>query len=113
MRRLLYWVVLLPLAILTVLFAVANRAPVVVSFDPFSSQAPAVAITMPLFIVIFAAMIIGVVLGGIVSMARHYRLWRAERAARHDADRYKADAEAERHVREAMQPDYPSLSAPP
>jgi uncharacterized integral membrane protein len=113
MRRLLFWIVLLPLAILTVLFAVANRAPVIISFDPFSTQNQAAAITLPLFIVIFAAMIMGVVLGGLVSVVRHYRLWRAARTAREEAERHKADAEAERRTREAMQPNYPSLSAPP
>ncbi len=109
MRRLLFWIFLLPLAILTVLFAVANRGHVVVSFDPFSSQAPAFAISLPLFIVIFFAMILGVLLGGIVSMARNYRLWRAVRRAQEIAERHKADAEAERSAREAMQAEYPRL----
>jgi uncharacterized integral membrane protein len=112
MRRLLYWIFLLPLAILTVLFAVANREHVVVSFDPFSSRAPAFAISLPLFIVIFLAIIIGVVLGGLASLTRHYRLWRAARQAREEIERYKADAEAERRAREAVQPEYHSLPAP-
>jgi uncharacterized integral membrane protein len=96
MRRLLFWLFFLPLATLTVLFAVANRQHVVVSFDPFSSQEPAFAISLPLFLVIFFAMILGVVIGGIVSLARHYRLWRAARKAQETAERHKADAEAER-----------------
>lgn len=113
MRRLLFWFFLLPLAVLTVLFAVANRAPVVISFDPFPSPAPAAAVTLPLFIVIFAAIIFGVLLGSLAAFARHYRLWRDARAARDEADRHKADAEAERRARAAMQPDYPSLPSPP
>lgn len=111
MRRLLLWIFLLPLATLSVLFAVANREHVVVSFDPFSSQAPAFAISLPLFIVIFCAMILGVVLGGLVSLARHYRLWRAARQAQETAERHKADAEAERATRKAMQAEYPRLPA--
>jgi len=112
MRRLLFWIVLVPLATLIILFAFANRTTVVGSFDPFSSQAPAAALSLPLFIVIFAAMIIGVVIGGLASFARQFRLWRAARKAQEDAALHKADAEAERRTREAMQPDFPSLSAP-
>ncbi len=41
MRKLLRWLVLAPLAILLVLLAVANRAPVTLSLDPFSREAPA------------------------------------------------------------------------
>jgi len=112
MRRLLFWIFLVPLAILIVLFSVANRASVVISFDPFPSPAPAAAVTLPLFIVIFIAIIIGVALGSLVSIARHYRLWRDARMAREEADRHKADAEAERRAREAMQPEFPSLPSP-
>jgi len=112
MRRLLFWIFLLPLAILIVLFGVANREHVVVSFDPFSSRTPAFAISLPLFIVIFLAIILGVVLGGIASLARHYRLWRAARQAREEAERYKADADAERRAHEAVQSKYHSPPTP-
>jgi uncharacterized integral membrane protein len=43
MRKILAAVVLIPLAILMVMFAVANRASVAISLDPFSSAAPALA----------------------------------------------------------------------
>jgi len=112
MRRLLFWVILLPLAVAIVLFAVANRAPVVVSFDPFSNIAPALAVTVPLFIVIFAALISGVVLGGLASLGRHFRLWRAARCAEEKAAHHKAEAEGERRARKAMQPGFPSLPTP-
>jgi uncharacterized protein HemY len=38
MRRLLFWIVVFPLAVIVVLFAVANSASVVVSLDPFARQ---------------------------------------------------------------------------
>ena len=60
-------------------FAVANRQTVTVSFDPFSSASPAYAATLPLFVVIFVVLILGVMVGGIAAWIRQGK-WR--RAAR-------------------------------
>ena len=85
MRKLLRWLVLVPLGILLVLLAVANRAPVTLSLDPFSREAPAVAFTLPLFVALLLAVAIGVVIGGIAAgigrLRWRYRARKAERAA--------------------------------
>lgn len=112
MRRLLFWIVLVPLGALLVLFAVANRASVVVSFDPFSGENSALAFSAPLFIVMFAAVIVGVAIGGIASLMHRYRMWKAVRRAEEEAAEHKAKAENERRMREAVQPQYPTLSPP-
>jgi uncharacterized integral membrane protein len=51
--------VLVPLAVIFVVFAVANRQTVVVSFDPFDSVNPAFAASMPLFVLILVRLILG------------------------------------------------------
>jgi uncharacterized integral membrane protein len=108
-RRLLNWFVLLPLAIVIVLFAVANRASVVVSFDPFSGDMSALAFTVPLFIVAFAGLIVGVVIGGLVSLGRQWRLWRTARATQDELARLKSEVESLRKAKEASRPEFPSL----
>jgi uncharacterized protein HemY len=113
MRRLLFWAVLVPLGVLIVLFAVANRASVVVSFDPFSGENSALAFSAPLFLVMFAAVILGVVIGGVASLLHRYRMWRAVRRAEEEAAQFKTEAENERRMREAVQPQYPPLGPPP
>jgi uncharacterized integral membrane protein len=65
MRRVLAWIVLAPVATVALLFALANRRRVTVSLDPFSTEAPAYALDLPMFLVIFAALILGVIIGGI------------------------------------------------
>ena len=51
LRKILSAVILVPLLVIFVAFAVANRQTVTVSFDPFSSTAqPAYAVTLPLFV---------------------------------------------------------------
>jgi len=84
MRKFLTAVVLIPLGLVFVVFAVANRHLVTVSFDPFNSTDPSIAMTLPLFVVIIAVAILGVAAGGIATWFRQ-RHWR--RAARqHEAD---------------------------
>jgi uncharacterized integral membrane protein len=88
MRKFLSAVVLIPLGLILVVFAVANRHLVTVSFDPFNSTDPSIAITLPLFVVIIAVAIAGVVAGGSATWFRQ-RHWR--RAARqHEADARQA-----------------------
>ena len=48
-RKIVTALILVPLAIVFVAFAVANRQPVVVSFDPFDQINPAFARALPLF----------------------------------------------------------------
>jgi uncharacterized integral membrane protein len=84
MRKFLTALVLIPLGLFFVIFAVANRHLVTVSFDPFNSTYPAVGVTLPLFVVIIAVAILGVVAGGSATWFRQ-RHWR--RAARqHEAE---------------------------
>ena len=59
MRKFLTALVLIPLGLIFVVFAVANRHLVTVSFDPFNSTDPSVGVTLPLFVVIIAVAIIG------------------------------------------------------
>ena len=75
MRKFFSGVVLIPLGLIFIVFAVANRHPVTVSFDPFKSTDPSVALTLPLFVVIIAVAILGVAAGGIATWFRQ-RHWR-------------------------------------
>src|ERR1700731_3960083 len=91
MRKFFTALVLIPLGLIFVVFAVANRHLVTVSFDPFNSTDPSIAITLPLFVVIIAVAIVGVAAGGTATWFRQ-RHWR--RAARqHEADARQARAQ--------------------
>ncbi len=68
--------ILAPAAALAAAVAVANRAPIVVSLDPFSRDAPALVFEAPLYAVILGAILIGLVLGSWgtwVAQGRHRR----------------------------------------
>ena len=109
MRRLRNWFILLPLALVMVLFAVANRAFVTVSFDPFSGESPALAFSLPLFIIVFAGVIVGVVVGTLASLTRQWRLWRAARRVEEEAARLRAELHARPKAHSEPPAQYPSL----
>jgi uncharacterized integral membrane protein len=75
LRKIVTAIIVVPPAAVLVAFAVANRQTVTVSFDPFSSAAPAYAVTLPLFSIIFAVLIIGVLIGGLAAWLRQGK-WR-------------------------------------
>ena len=96
MRKFVTIVVLVPLTIVIVLFAVANREIIAVSFDPFDSANPAYAIKMPLFILIFVLVAVGVAIGGIAAWLRQHK-WRVRaRRAETEARELRAVLEQQR-----------------
>jgi uncharacterized integral membrane protein len=74
-RKIVTAIIIVPLAVIFTAFAVANRQAVTVSFDPFSSTSPAYAATLPLFVVIFVVLILGVLVGGFAAWLRQGK-WR-------------------------------------
>ncbi len=63
LNRLLLVVVLVPLAVVLVALAVANRAAVPFTLDPFNPGNPGLTLSMPLFVLVFASVAVGLVLG--------------------------------------------------
>ena len=90
-RKIINLAILLPLAAILVIFAVANRHWVTVSFDPFNSTDPSLGIDLPLFVVILLSAMLGVLAGGVTTWIRQGR-WR-KAARRHEADAAAARAE--------------------
>jgi uncharacterized integral membrane protein len=75
LRKIVAAVILIPLGLVIVAFAVANRQIVTVSLDPFSSEHPASSLTLPLFVLIIVLLIAGVVIGGVAAWLRQAK-WR-------------------------------------
>jgi len=95
MIRFLRIVIIAVVAILLLMFAVANRQVVLVSFDPFgSAESPAFAVPAPLFAVVIASAMLGVIAGSAVTWVSQGRHRRAARRHRAEAEKWRAQAEA-------------------
>lgn len=101
MRKFFSVLILVPLGIVLVMFAVANRQWITISFDPFDSVNPAYALKRPLYEVIFALVGFGVLIGGIASWLKQQK-WRAR------ARRAEAEARELRARLDALEPRRPT-----
>ena len=88
-KRILGWVVLVPLCLVLIVFALANRQLTVVNFNPFvpSAALTAPGVGMPLFLVIFGVLLVGVVLGGVATWFAQGWVRREKRQWQREADR--------------------------
>jgi uncharacterized integral membrane protein len=84
-------IILIPLALIAVAFAVGNKQFVSVSFDPFAAGVTDYKLDTPLFVVVFGALIVGVILGGIATWIGQSRHRRAERMYRRDVAQLRSD----------------------
>jgi uncharacterized integral membrane protein len=91
MRTFLRAIVLVPIAIIAIAFAVANRHSVTISLDPFSAGEPAYALSGPLFLVIFVLLMAGIVIGGIATWLGQVRYRKAARRAQAEIDESRAE----------------------
>jgi uncharacterized integral membrane protein len=112
MRKFITALIVIPLGIIFIVFAVANRHFVTVSFDPFNSVDPAVAVSLPLFVVIIAVAILGVAAGGMATWFRQHRWRRAARQYEADARRARAEAADLRAAAAVSRLDQQRLPAP-
>src|SRR5450432_1899639 len=95
MKNLLKFIVVAPIAVVLLVFAVANRHLVTISFDPFSGgDIPNFAITAPLFLILILAIMIGVLAGGAATWLAQGKYRRAARASRAEVERLRSEAQA-------------------
>ena len=97
-RRIVGWVVLVPLCLVLIVFALANRQLVVVNFNPFvpSEALTTPGVGVPLFLVLFTVLLFGVVLGGIATWFAQASHRRDERTYRREAERLGREVDAMR-----------------
>ena len=95
-KRIVGWVVLVPLCAVLIVVALANRQAVTVNFNPFTAPAdPAVpGLGVPLFLVIFGVLLMGVVLGGIATWFSQGHHRRDERTFRRENERLHRELDA-------------------
>jgi uncharacterized integral membrane protein len=108
-RRFATALILVPLAILLLCLAVANRQSVVVSFDPFDSAHPALTRALPLYVLMLMLVIGGVLIGGVAAWLRQGKWRRAARLADAQARELRVEVE---HLRRRLGSPLPAHPLP-
>jgi len=116
MTRFLIAIVLILVAAGLVAFAIANRNLVTVSFDPFERATPAYVVTMPLYLLTFVTLILGVALGGFVAWFNQGKRRRYRRRLELELKRIRAEldqANRDAAARDAALRDLRGTPLPP
>ncbi len=92
MARFLKWLFLLPIAVVALALAIANRQETTIYFDPFPNGGPnGPHLSAPFFIILFVALMAGVLIGGVATWIGQGPRRRAARRTRAELRRVKAE----------------------
>ena len=99
-RRIVGWVVLVPLCLVLIVFALANRQLVVLNFNPLvpSEALTTPGVGVPLFLVLFGVLLFGIVLGGVATWFAQAPHRRDERTYRRETERLNREVAAIRRA---------------
>jgi uncharacterized integral membrane protein len=98
LRKVVATVILVPLAVIIIAFAVANRQNVTVSLDPFNPDVPAASVTKPLFVILLGVLILGVIIGGIASWLRQTKWRRTARRLEREVANLRTEIDTLKHA---------------
>jgi len=93
LRKLFWAVVVLPLAVVVIALAVANRHTVSLVLDPTAAAGTAFSIELPLYLLLFAALGAGLLLGGFTAWLGQGKWRKLARERRGEAARWRREAE--------------------
>jgi len=88
-NRIILVLVLVPLAVIIIALAVANRAAVPFTIDPFNPGNPALTIEWPLFVYLFVALGFGMIVGSLATWLRQGRYRRDARERKKEVDKLR------------------------
>lgn len=109
-KRIVGWLVLVPLCLVILIFALANRHMVAVNFNPLVAvDEAAPGFGVPLFLVIYAVLFAGISLGGLAVWFTQAGHRREEKRLRREAEKLKAELDRVRRV--PSRPEDPALLA--
>ncbi|WP_448949927.1 LapA family protein [Labrys neptuniae] len=93
MKRAFYYLILILALIVMAAFAIANKQwiaeDVGFSYDPSTPGAEATTLHLPMFLILFGVLAIGMLLGGIIVWLKQGRFRRAARVAQVEVERHR------------------------
>lgn len=88
--------ILVPVAVALVVLSVANRHSVTLALNPFRPDDQVLSFSLPLFVLVFAALIVGVLIGSLVTWIAQGRYRKRARDEAHEARKWREEADKQR-----------------
>lgn len=113
-KKIVYIVVFVPIALIVIAFCVANRQIVDFSYDPLGGADPTMSLRLPLFLLILVSILIGILAGGFAAWLRQGKWRRAARVNAQEAARWQREAqELRQRLEESARRALPGSSVEP
>lgn len=93
LRRIVWFGIAVPAAVLLVTLAVINRHGVRLVLDPFRPDNPVISLVLPFYVYLFGVLLAGVVIGGVATWMTQAGWRRTARRRAADAQRWQAEAD--------------------
>lgn len=106
LNRLVLIAIVVPLAVVLIALAVANRAAVPFTLDPFNPGNPALTLQLPLFVLLFLAAAAGLLLGSFATWVKQGRYRKLARQRGAEAETLRAAS------KKTLHPAAPGLPKP-
>lgn len=109
LKKLIFLVILLPIAIVLIVLSVANRHAVTLALNPFDPADPVLSLTAPFFVYLFIAVIFGMLIGALITwfaQGKHRKRARnkSQEAARWQGEARRNQKRAEELAQQVMVP---------
>lgn len=92
-KRLLWMIFVFPLGVILIALGIANRHMVSLKLDPFKPEAPSIALETPLYLIVFGAMLVGLLFGAFTTWVSQGKYRRSAKRITREARDWQARAE--------------------
>ena len=93
LKRILTILIAFPAAAVLITLSIANRPAVTLVLDPFNPTTPLVSLSLPFYVYLIGALILGVMMGGLATWFNQARWRRQARAQTLEARRWQSEAD--------------------
>jgi uncharacterized integral membrane protein len=89
-------IILVPVALALVVLSVANRHAVTLALNPFRPEDQLLSVSLPLFVLVFLALIVGVLIGSVVTWFAQGSYRKQAREEAQQARKWREEADKQR-----------------
>ncbi|AKI02469.1 hypothetical protein IMCC20628_03787 [Hoeflea sp. IMCC20628] len=95
-KRIIALAILVPLGIILIMLSVANRTAVTLALNPFDPADTVLSLTLPFFVFLFAALIIGMIIGSLATWFKQGKYRQTARINANEAVKWHSEADKQK-----------------
>ncbi|KGF68207.1 membrane protein [Hoeflea sp. BAL378] len=95
-KRIIALAILIPLGVILIMLSVANRTAVTLALNPFDPSDAVLSVTLPFFVFLFAALILGMIIGSVATWLNQGKHRKQVRVKTSEAVKWQTEADRQK-----------------